>query len=168
MLMLIQGLIIAILVLIALTLIVDEKREKTRKKHLLRLKSFWDGKNRREVIRHATSLEVDYVVKNNVVLGRSCDLSTHGIGLVLDEKLKRGTILDVNIKIDEDTHEFIRAKARVMWAKESIEDEKGTEKRLFYTGIKFIRFDSKKHEDNLFTYIGGLSGNDPSAKYVGI
>ena len=151
MIFLLEILVVAVLALIAVTLVMDERSHMRRQKRIVKLKSYWDGVNRRSVVRHSVSLEVNYKVQDGVRLSRTRDISTHGIGLVLEEKYARRTIMDVEIKLDDRGP--LRARARVMWSRESVEDEEPGHKRLFHTGLKFIKFQSPGHEKKLFDYI---------------
>lgn len=164
MIILIETLIITVLVMIMVTLIVDESNHRKRSKHLVRLKGYWNGKNRRQVERYNVTLDVSYIINHNLRLSKSRDISTKGIGLVLEEKLVRKTPLSLDIKID-GLKEAIKAKGRVMWSSEAVEDEKYSPKRLFNTGIKFIRFDDPSHEKKLFDYIRSIE-KDSSQEYA--
>ncbi len=152
MILLIEILLIMILAMIMITLIVDERMHLKRMSHMVKLRSYWDGINRRSVMRHNVTLDVAYKLQNNVKVTRCRDISTHGIGLVLDEKLERRSILNLEIKVDA-AKDPIKTKAKVMWCKEAFEDEKSGEKRQFHTGFKFLRFQDPRHEKVLFDYI---------------
>jgi len=157
---LIEILLIFILAMIMLTLITDESNHKKRTKHLVKLKDYWDGKERRRVVRHNVSLDVRYSINHAFKNSKASDISSHGLGLVIDEKFERKTPLSVEIVIGENK-EPIKAKARVMWSKEAVEEEKHTAKRLFHTGIKFVRFKNASQEKILFDYIRFLEKDLP-------
>ncbi|NQT21815.1 MAG: PilZ domain-containing protein [Candidatus Omnitrophica bacterium] len=160
MIILIEILLILILAMIMLTLIVDETNHKKRTKHLVKLKGYWDGKERRRVMRHNVNLDVRYSINHAFKNTTSRDISSHGVGLILEEKLERKTPLSVEIVINGN-NEPIKAKARVMWAKEAFDEEKFTPKRLFHTGIKFVRFTNTLQEKKLFDYIRTLEKDSP-------
>jgi len=164
MIFLVELLLIIILLTITVTLILDEKRHRARVRHLVRIKSYWNGENRRRVMRHATTLIVDYSRNHNFRPSTSRDISTHGVGLILDEKLGKKTLLSLEIKINDRT-EPIKAKARVMWSQEVEGDERDKSKHLFHTGIKFVRFSNPAQEKKLFDYIRSIE-KDITEDYV--
>lgn len=155
MIIVIEILIIFILLMIMATLVLDERKHISRMKRLVKLKSYWDGINRRHVVRHNVLLEVEYSVGKKLSISRTKDISTHGIGLLLDEKLSRRTMLDIAIKVD-DKIDPIKTRACVMWSQEAVEDEQRSSKRLFHTGLKFMRFANSQHEKRLFEYIKSI------------
>ncbi|MDD5439276.1 MAG: PilZ domain-containing protein [Candidatus Omnitrophica bacterium] len=167
----IEILVIVVLVAIVLTLVIDEGRKRAHERHLVTIKTYWDGINRRRAVRHNTTLDVLYTVNHTVnqVIShknsRARDISTHGIGLVLSEKLPRRTMLSLLIKLDKQG-DSIRAKAAVMWCKESLEDEQGSPLRLFYTGLKFIHFADERQERRLFDYIRSLEQDSSNVSVV--
>lgn len=151
MILFIEVLIIIILVMIFSTLIIDQRKNRVKEMHLVRLKGYWSGSERRTVDRLNTILEVRYSVNGKPVEVKSVDISTKGIRLLLDEKFEKGTPLRLAIKLP-DQDQLIRANGAVVWAEESLEDEKNSEKRLFNTGIKFNRLGIDA-EKRLFDFI---------------
>jgi len=159
MLILFQTIVAIVFLVIALTLILDEKKGQRLKRQLVEVKTLWAGKNRRKFVRYSSVLDVDYKVSNGVKskISKSRDISSHGIGLVLDQKLRKRTVLELNIKVQE-VSEPIHAKAQVMWSVESdVKDLVNVDKRFFYTGIKFIGFRSNKHKQHLYNYLESCS-----------
>lgn len=152
---LIELLIISILVVIGVTLFLDEKKNRGRAKNLITIKSYWNGENRRRVIRHNAALDVNYSVNHHFKPSRSRDISTHGIGLILSEKLERGAAISLEIRVN-GLRDPIKAKARVMWCGEAEEYKGKGPKRLFLTGIKFVRFSDSNQEKKLFDYIRSI------------
>jgi len=164
-------LIIIVLSAIVVTLILDETRKRSLERHPVKVKTYWDGINRRRAVRHNATLDVLYKINKNVLITvashnktKTRDISTQGIGLVLSEKMRRRMILSLEIKLGH-SNEPVKAKAAVMWCRESVEDEEGEKQRLFYTGLKFIRFDDRRQEQRLFDYIHSLE-QDTSESYV--
>ncbi len=155
MIIVIEFLFIVILIMIMATLVLDEKHRRKRSNNLVKLKNYWDGKNRRHVERYNVNLNVHYTINSALKISKSRDISTHGIGLMLEEKLEKRTPLSIEIKL-KDQKQTIRAKGRVMWSKEAIEEEKYSPKRLFSTGIKFLRFNDPLQEKKLFDYIRSI------------
>jgi len=164
MIILIEVLLIFLLAVITITLIIDERNNRQRAKRSITIKTYWDGRNRRRVMRHNTMLDVNYSVNSHFKPSKSRDISTHGIGLILEEKLERGTLLTIEIKVNV-LKDAIRAKARVMWCREAVEYESEGSKRLFHTGIKFSRFTDTDQERKLFDYIRTIE-KDSAETYV--
>ncbi|MFH1791484.1 MAG: PilZ domain-containing protein [Candidatus Omnitrophota bacterium] len=152
-------LIITIMAMILLTLIIDERKHRERTSHLVRLRSYWNGANRRKVVRHNAELDVRYSVNHSMRESRSRDISTRGIGLILDEKLERNTPLLMEIKVAQET-QGVSAKGIVMWCKEVPIARKKSGRRLFHTGIKFLRFTDSLQEKKLFSFIRNIEGED--------
>lgn len=165
MIVLIEILLITILGLILVTLALDEKTHRRRSKHLVGLKGYWNGENRRRVIRHNTTLDVHYKVNHHKKISKSRNISTRGVGLVLDEKLERNTPLSVEIRVNGQASS-ISAKALVMWCKEVQDDKKVVAKRLFHTGIKFIRFTDAQQEKRLFDYIRTIEDEEDTDTHL--
>ncbi|MCK4462922.1 MAG: PilZ domain-containing protein [Candidatus Omnitrophica bacterium] len=160
MIIVIELLLITVLAMIMLTIVIDETNHRKRARHLVRLKEYWDGKERRVVERCDVILDVNYSINHNFKNSKSKNISTRGLGLILEEKLERRTPLTIEVKIDS-MKEFIKAKASVMWSKEAVDEEKYSPKRLFETGIKFTRFADAAHEKRLFDYIRSIEKNSP-------
>ncbi len=150
----IEGLIILICVMIFSTLIIDEKKNRKRGMRAVKLKGFWNGSDRRTTDRLNITLEVKYFINARVTTSKSMDISTKGIRLLLDEKIEKTTPLGLEIKIPDQSR-LIKAAGEVVWAEESIEDEKIAAKRLFNTGIKFSKFQAAD-EKRLFDFIYSL------------
>lgn len=156
MVLILEVLIILVLVTIMATLIIDEQKHRRRMRHLVKVKTYWDGINRRCAVRHNVQLEVNYSRdQNSVKITRTRDISTHGIGLALDEKFMRKTPLCLDINIP-GSNEPIKTHALVMWSKEMQSDDSENGKRLFHTGLKFTRFLNVNHEKKLFEYIKSI------------
>lgn len=156
MILIIAALLGAIVLMIILTLVVDEKSHRDRTRSLVRIRTYWNGENRRRVVRHNATIDVEYSINHHMKPSKSRDISTHGLGLILDEKLERRMALSLIIRI-QHAGDPIKAKARVMWSQEADEDERDSPKRLFHTGIKFIRFADARHEKQLFDYIRSIT-----------
>lgn len=151
--MLIQVLTIAILTLILTTLFLDEKKKRENSMHAVKLKGYWDGGDRRGTDRLNIALDVRYT-NGKSSSAKSMNLSTKGIRLLLDERLKKGTPLYLEIKLPGEG-DIVKAQGEVVWCAESLEDEKDSEKRLFNTGIKFYKFPTSA-EKSLFNFIHNL------------
>ena len=167
MILIIELLVITILIMIMITLVIDETTIRKRAKHLVRLKRYWDGKERRRVSRHNVTLDVNYSINHAFKNTKTKDISTKGLGLLLEEKFEKKTPISLEIKI-ENTKEPIKAKARVMWSREAVEDEKYSPKRLFNTGLKFLRFTDPAHEKKLFEYVKTMEKNSHQEDVEGL
>jgi len=157
MLLTVELLFFAILIMIFSTVINDEIYRRRRASHLVKLKSYWEGKDRRLVERHKANLDVKYSINHDFKGAKTRDVSTCGIGLILDEKFKGNAVLKVEIKLD-DEYDPIIARARVMWPKE-LHEAQNSPKRLFDTGLKFIKFYNASQEKRLFDYIRELENS---------
>ncbi len=160
MILIIEILLIIVLAMIMVTLVIDEVNHRKRARRLVKLKEYWDGKERRRIERYNVNLDVNYSINHKFKNSKSKDISTRGLGLILEEKLERRTPLTIEIKID-GMKELIKAKAAIVWSKEAIDEEKYSPKRLFETGIKFIRFVDTAHEKRLFDYIRSIEKSSP-------
>ncbi len=147
-------LIIAILVMIFSMVIIDEKRNHRRNMHMVKLKGYWSGSERRSIDRLNISLQVKYFANGTALATQSADISARGIRLLLDEKIEKGSPLRMEIKLPDEEC-LVKASGEVVWSEESKEDEKISPKRLFNTGIKFSRFHNSDNE-KLFTFIRNL------------
>jgi len=135
--------------------------ERKRRKHDMRrvkLKGYWDGQDRRGSNRLDASLAVKYFINGRFGRVRSVDISLKGIKLTLDEKMEKGTLLRLEIKLSENGR-IVRGTGKIVWSKESQEDHKESQKRFFSTGIRFIRFE-KNSEKELFDFIHQLQSQN--------
>lgn len=142
------------LIMILLTLVIDEKRKRMQNMHLVKLKGYWNGGERRNAIRLNISLEVKLVIDDRIASVKSSDISSGGIRLLLDEKIAEGTSLRLEIKLPAENH-LVKTNGEVVWTKESKEDEAISAKRLFNTGIKFFQFQDSG-DKRLFNFIHNL------------
>ncbi|MFC1576463.1 PilZ domain-containing protein [Candidatus Omnitrophota bacterium] len=150
----IQALCILVLIMIFATLIIDQKKNHSREKRLVKLQGYWDGSERRTTERLNISLPVKYNINGIASECKSMDLSARGIRLLLDERLETGTSLLIEIQLPEQERP-VRAKGDIVWMKESTADDTASEKRLFNTGIQFSSFynsDAKR----LFNFVHSL------------
>jgi c-di-GMP-binding flagellar brake protein YcgR len=152
--LLIEVLCVLILVMILSTIIIDERKNRVLSMHHVKLKGYWDGGERRSFERVGIDLDVKYFLNGTPLDARSKNISTKGVGLLLDEKFAKKTPLRLEIKLPNTNH-IIRASGEVVWSNEATGEKKTSEKRLFNTGIKFSRFQSDD-EKRLFTFIYNL------------
>ena len=150
----IEVLCVIILGIILMTVIIDEKKNHTRKMRMVKLEGYWSGTERRSTARLNVSLEVKYSINGKISDTRSINISARGVGLLLDEKIKEGTILGLEIKIPREER-IVKVTSKVVWSRESPEDEKNSTKRFFNTGLRFFKF-QKNDAKRLFDFIHGL------------
>ena len=154
-LLLIEFLIIVILIMTFSILVIDERRARSRSLHPVKLKGYWRGKERRSVERMDVSLEVKYSINGKSNSGKSVDISTRGLRLLLDEKIETGSPIHLEIRIPGHKR-LIRTGGEIVWTAESKKDSTDIGKRFFNTGIKFYKFHN--HDDKkLFDFIENIS-----------
>lgn len=149
----VELLCIFILAMILTTVILEGRKQEIRGMHSVKLTGFWDGDDRRSTERLNISLEVKYFINGKFADVKSVDISRKGIRLMLDEKIEKGADLRLEIKLPNDS-DIVKTRGEVVWSKEA-KDEKETTKRLFNTGIKFIKTD-RNDEKKLFDFIRSL------------
>jgi len=152
-----------VVLLIIVNFIADEIRYRRRLKYLVKLESYWDGKNRRRVIRHNSKLLVNYTQDRFFNESQSMDISTHGLGILMKEKIEKGSIILIEIWVNKYSAP-IRARARVMWTRMA-EQNGDSDRPEYHTGLKFIKFSDPSQEKRLFDYIRSIE-NDSSDDYV--
>ncbi len=153
-LILLEGLCVFVLVMILISILMDERKRRERDTHLVKLKGYWDGGNRRSSDRLNVALEVKYSVNGKTFGTKSMDISTKGIRLLLDEKFEKGTCLLLEIHLPNQEH-IVKTNGEIVWINESAEDEATSPKRLFNTGIKFFDFHPCE-EKRLFEFVSDL------------
>lgn len=149
--LIVEILCVAILVMTLASILIDERRKRRGAMRPVKLKGYWDGANRRSAKRLNIPLDVRYTIGGKSANAKSVDISSSGIRLLLDERAEAEAVLHLEINIP-DRGQIIKLRGEVVWSKESIENEKGSAKRLFATGIKFVksRGDTEK---TLFDFI---------------
>lgn len=108
---------------------------------------------RRRYVRLNIPLEVSYIPEGKE--GRRLksitkNISPNGARFVIEDKLPKGAILDLEIKIPTRT-EPISIKAKVIWTKEEV--EKG--KNIYDAGLEFVQI-SKENKSLFFQYLCNL------------
>lgn len=127
--------------LLSFTLIMLWGHERIRaKRTVLRanVEECWNGEERRQHKRMEKNLEVEYSVEKKPHLknGKTVNISEGGMKLRLDEKLAKGTIVDLKIYMPEN-NKTIEVEGEVSWTKEC-DGRDASGKRFFHSGIKFI------------------------------
>lgn len=120
------------------------------------MEEYWNGRERRKFVRFKQALEVSYLVKkkSSIKNGKSVDLSEGGMKLLLDEKLAKGTIINLRIGIPE-TRQTAEAEGEVVWCEEAAGNDPAG-KRLFHSGIKFSIL-KEPHAKTLIDYIRSIA-----------
>lgn len=136
---LIVGAVFLLLLSLILTMLWGHERIATKRLvNRAKVEECWDGEERRSHKRFNRDLEVEYSVRTRSHLknGRTVNLSKGGLKLLLDEKLPKGAILGLKVRIP-DNGWTIEAEAEVVWTNDA--DKKDPSgKRFFFSGIKFI------------------------------
>lgn len=140
---------IIILSFLLILLILNERKKDKSQLRSVKIQKLWNGAERRAAKRLNVELKAKYYLNGKPTNSKTRDISTKGIGLVLDEKLSPGTSLRLQILLPEK-NKLIRAKGVVVWSRDSA--VKSFNKRLFDTGIKFTYLDESS-EKELFTLI---------------
>jgi len=153
-LILLEVLCVFVLGMILINILIDERKRRQRDTHLVKLKGYWDGSNRRSSVRLNIALEVKYSVNGKTCGTKSMNVSVKGIRLLLDEKFEKGTRLALEIHLPNQEH-VVKTNGEIVWIKESPEDEASSPKRLFNTGIKFFDFHPRE-EKRLFDFVSDL------------
>jgi c-di-GMP-binding flagellar brake protein YcgR len=154
----IEILCVFVLAMILSTVLLEERKRQRQGMRPVRLEGYWKGDERRGSERLNVSLEVKYFINGKTANVKSMDISASGIRLTLDEKMERGTILRLEIKMPGQNR-IIKASGEIVWSKEAAEEGKAT-KRLFNTGIKFLKL-GKNDEKKLFDFIYSVKPQKP-------
>lgn len=122
-------------------LIMLYKSERISLKKLIpkaRVEEYWSGRERRQHVRLDKKIDVNYIISKKPLLkkdGMTVNISEGGMKLLLDEKLAKGTILDLELPLQGEKRMVIEGE--VIWSDEA-KDVASPEKRLFHSGIKFL------------------------------
>lgn len=116
-------------------------------------------KERRHYIRFKTDILVDYRTLHNATSrlrnAGAKDVSKAGLGLIINERLKPGELLEISFKVPE-FERSIKAIGQVVWIKEAKNSQAEKEKkRTFSVGIKFKRI-APESEALLILYINQM------------
>jgi len=150
----IEALTVVVLAMILSMIFIDEKKNRLRNMRAVKLKGYWDGGERRSTTRLNITLEVKYFKNGQSGNVRAADISTKGLRLLLDEKIEKETSLRLEIKLPGQER-LVRTSGRVVWIEESREDEKPSAKRLFNTGVEFLKFHETDNK-RLFDFIHNI------------
>lgn len=149
-------LILCILMLILITLLIDEKRFRSAKSPSGKMTAYWNGMERRASIRVSTILNTRYSVDKKLQVKNSLSKNVGAGGILMEssEKLTTSTQLLLDISLP-DGQKPITAKGEVVWIRElSHVDEMG--RKLFDAGIKFVSMNTKDKE-RLDKHIQGIN-----------
>jgi len=144
--------IIVILVIALLMLMIEEEKIKRGKIPKGAMEEYWKGMERRKAIRIDTSFIVRYTVeeKPNAKLNcRTKDISSGGMGLLVNEKLKGGTMLLLEFLLP-DGQILIKAEGKVAWSSGEFNERNELGKRIFHMGIEFINIKPEDKEKLVF------------------
>ena len=155
----IELLLVALLTVILFALRKEEHASRKESMPSGKIEKYWDGSERRRHVRLEVLLNVRYSVKKNHELKGAVakDICERGIRLLVDKKLERGVILDIEIPPDpSDGPIFI--EGMVLWSNEARGHGHGADKRMFHVGIKFLKV-KKGSEASLNGLISILESN---------
>ena len=148
------------IVVLSLILFIIYRHESLLSKHALpqaKVEECWSGKERRQHVRFKKELTVNYAVEKKPHLkndAKTVDISEGGMKLIMDDKLAKGTILDLKIAL-QDSRKIAEVEGEVVWNAE-MEGTDPSGKRFFYAGIKFIAIKGPA-ENTLADYIRSLA-----------
>lgn len=156
-----ETVILLVLITALVTIIIEESKIKRSKIPRGTVKEYWSGPERRQSIRINTSLIVRYGMAkedHNRLNGRTKDVSSNGMRLLINEKLTKGTLLLLEFDLP-DTKDAINAEGKVIWADGEFGERDKSGRRIFHTGIQFI--DIKPDAKNRLTaYIKRIAKKD--------
>ncbi len=149
---------IAFLTILSVTLLMLWAHERVTNNRIIpraKIEESWDGEERREHKRFKNDLDVEYKVekKPHLKTGKSADISKGGMKLLLDEKLSKGSILDLKLTIP-GTKNTIEVEGEVIWTDDA-EERDPSGKRFFHTGIKFVAI-KEPYGEHLSGYLASL------------
>ncbi|MCM8783790.1 MAG: PilZ domain-containing protein [Candidatus Omnitrophica bacterium] len=124
-----------------------------------RMVGLWNRNERRRFKRLPASLTIGYEISGKPTpLKEICsrDISQGGIGLIIYEKLREGTLLRIWVDIPERKEKlFILGK--IAWQKEVTQDS--SPKRVFYAGVCFTTLDTPT-QLHLLNFISSLESKE--------
>lgn len=126
-----------------------------------KIEEYWNGMERRRYARFREILEAMYKIEKRPHLktGKTVDISEGGVKLLLDEKLAKGTIIDLQIAFP-NSKKSAEVEGEVVWTSEYQEADASI-KRLFHSGVKFLAI-NQPQGTNLIDYIRSLSEDSKS------
>ena len=157
MLLLVEFLFILILSMILFMIYRRELASSKTNSPLASVEEFWAGKERRKHVRFVKSFEVIYALEKRPHLKNKCrtlDISEGGMKILIDQKLEKGTIMDLMVGLGNGASEPAEVEGEIMWSEES-KDPNSFGKRMFYSGIKFLAI-KEPHGKRLSDYLHGL------------
>ncbi|MFA5145860.1 MAG: PilZ domain-containing protein [Candidatus Omnitrophota bacterium] len=133
---------ILFIVLLAMILLMIYRNERLSSKHLgsrAALEEYWAGRERRQCVRFKKVLNVSYGIEKKAHLkknGKTVDISESGVKIMLDEKLPKGTIIDLHLGIP-GVKDPLEIEGEIVWAEEAPETS-SSDKRFFHAGVRFL------------------------------
>lgn len=140
MLLVVELLFIVLLALVFLMLYRGERLSRKAVVPKATIEEYWTGRERRQCVRFKKDLGVDYTIekrphlKNN---GKVLDISESGVKLTMDEKLAKGTILDLCIS-EPNSRKTLKIEGEIVWFEECLQGKGVPGKRMFRCGLKFL------------------------------
>ncbi|MFH1381169.1 MAG: PilZ domain-containing protein, partial [Candidatus Omnitrophota bacterium] len=106
-----------ILGVMLISVLLDEKKRRERDTHLVKLKGYWDGRNRRTSDRLNINLQVKYSTGGKITHTKSMDISARGIRLLLEEKIEKNTPIRLEIHLPNQER-TVKTNGEVAWTQE--------------------------------------------------
>lgn len=150
------------LVLLSATLMmlwIHERITTKREAPHAKIEEYWNGEERRLHKRFNNELEVEYSVEKgpHIKNGRTVNMSKGGMKLLIDEKLPKGTMLDMKVHIPEKKR-TVELDAEVVWTNDA--DKKDISgRRFFFSGLKFIAI-KEPSGIHFFEYLAHLESKE--------
>ncbi len=149
-------LVILVLLSVILILLWEEERRFKRSISQGLANKYWILRERRRFVRFNEELKIRYNVlreSSNFNNAKTSNISRKGIGLLAYEKLRKKDYVDMEIELPQFPKP-IKLIGQVIWTKDlETCDENG--RRLFYTGIKFLKINPEA-EALLLTHLNAL------------
>lgn len=135
------------------------------------MERYWDGRERRRYVRFSTEMDVRYQIKKGAATkaGSSNDISESGARLLIDQKLERGAVLEMEI-LHKGASLPVCVEGVVVWCNEAKAEEKMSDKRLFHIGVRFLKVKggSQRGFEKLMGFIEGRLRGDQAPDGVAL
>lgn len=132
--------------LVLFVILREEKLVRRGKVPSGRLRRLWFRSERRRAPRYRVDFQIRYrrLEGESLVQARTRDLSQTGVGLVLEEYLESGSLIDIEFFLPSSP-EPVEVTGKVAWSREVPSDPKvPLSKRFFFAGVQFHRLDPEK------------------------
>lgn len=124
----------------------EEKLASQGKVPLGRLRRLWFKAERRRAPRYRVNFEIRYrrLEGEQLVQAKTRDLSQTGVGLILEERLAPGMLVDLEFHLPNRTAP-LEVTGKIAWSREVPHDHHTPPpKRLFFAGVQFHQMGPEK------------------------